>query len=407
MSRNVKPPKKLITSSVVCRERLLVCALSALCLFLLLRHSNTAISHMSRGLRLCAGTVIPSLFPFMVLSELTVSSGCGLLLGKLCDRPMRRLFGISGAGACALIMGLICGFPTGAKTAVSLRRHNQISPLELSRLICFGNIPSAAFLINVVGVSLFHNRRFGIMLYVICVFVSLWSAWLMHRIRPLSTQENLSVSADAPLHARIFTNAITSATASMLYVCAYVVFFTAVVGTLGELLRPLATAQTWIAALSGIFELSGGIMETSEIANYAVAGCLTAFLCGWSGMSVHLQILSLCDELPASDIPRIRPYLLCKLIQGILCALLCGCILYFFPSFRPISGQLSSATTLPAFRSTQGILLIYATLIFTTFAFLRKYWFKNDIFRTTSHTQTYTIDEGGARDELRNLHSNL
>jgi hypothetical protein len=39
-----------------------------LCLFLILRHSDAAIAYMKQGLSLCAGTVIPSLFPFMVIS---------------------------------------------------------------------------------------------------------------------------------------------------------------------------------------------------------------------------------------------------------------------------------------------------------------------------------------------------
>lgn len=43
------------------------------CLLLILRNPDTAIEYMTSGLRLCARTVIPSLFPFLVLSELIVS----------------------------------------------------------------------------------------------------------------------------------------------------------------------------------------------------------------------------------------------------------------------------------------------------------------------------------------------
>ena len=363
MSRNVKASKKLFSAFFRLRGHLLFCTLTAFSLILLLRHSDTAVLHMNRGLRLCAGTVIPSLFPFMVLSDLIVSGGCGLLLGRLCEPSMRHLFGISGAGASALILGLICGFPTGTKTAVALCRHGQISPAELSRLICFCNIPSAAFLINVVGVSLFENRRFGILLYVICLIAALCSAWLLQRIRPLETHPHFSPSTDEKIQVKMFTHAVTSAAGAMLYVCAYVVFFTAVIGTLGELLKPFSPTQAFTAALFGIFELSGGVMEASAIEDGTVAGCLTAFLCGWSGISVHLQILSLCDELPAADAPHIRPYLLCKLFQGLLCALLCGCVLYFFPSFRPLPSRLSSETVLSTVGSSQNALFIHASLI--------------------------------------------
>ena len=75
--------------------------MSTFCFVLVLRNSDAAVEYMGRGLTLCARTVIPSLFPFMVISELLVSSGAGEALGRLFSGIMRRVFGISGAGASA------------------------------------------------------------------------------------------------------------------------------------------------------------------------------------------------------------------------------------------------------------------------------------------------------------------
>ena len=307
--------------------------LSILCLFLMLRHSDTAIFYMSQGLVLCAKTVIPSLFPFMVLSELLVASGGGEILGKLCERPFRGLFGISGSGVCALLMGLICGFPVGAKTAVSLCRRGEIDTAELSRLLCFCNIPSSAFLINAVGVSLFGNRRFGLILYGICLLASVLTALLLHLLAPLPRS--------APDHPHrpilltgvsVFTHSVTSAATAMLHVCAYVVFFSALIGTLGQLLSAFGAGQTAVATLFGFFELSGGVLQASAISDPHTAQWLTALLCGWSGLSVHLQILSLCGDLPDRKSVSVSSYLLSKLFQGILCALLYGIIFQIAPS---------------------------------------------------------------------------
>ncbi|MBO5932035.1 MAG: hypothetical protein J6Q70_07375 [Clostridia bacterium] len=41
---------------------------------------------------------------------------------------------------------------------------------------------------------------------------------------------------------------------------------------------------------------------------------------GWSGLSVHCQMLSLCDEQDIS----LRPYLAAKLIQTAACAAIIG-----------------------------------------------------------------------------------
>ena len=69
-----------------------------------------AIEYMSRGLRICTASVIPTLFPFMAVSELMVRSGCGAIVGKRLEAPMRTLFGTSGAGAVAILLGAVCGF---------------------------------------------------------------------------------------------------------------------------------------------------------------------------------------------------------------------------------------------------------------------------------------------------------
>ena len=51
---------------------------------------------------LCAQTLIPSLFPFFVLSSLLIACGASELLSALLSLLMRPLFGLSGAGAAAL-----------------------------------------------------------------------------------------------------------------------------------------------------------------------------------------------------------------------------------------------------------------------------------------------------------------
>jgi len=306
-------------------------SMSFLCLILLLWHSDTAILYMRRGLQLCAKTVIPSLFPFMVISELLVTSGGGELLGKLLERPFRWLFGISSPSVCALIMGLLCGFPVGTKTAVSLYRRGQITQEELSKLICFCNIPSSAFLINAVGISLFGNRHFGLLLYGACLLSSVLTAQFL-RYSPHRSSFSSATHTDVSHPNTGFTYAVTSAAIAMLYVCAYIIFFSSLSGILGGLLDQLGLGQLPIAFTAGVLELSGGVSQASAIDNRLAAQWLTALLCGWSGISVHLQIISICKEASPPTITGITRYFFSKATQGIFCALLCGAVLYFSPS---------------------------------------------------------------------------
>ena len=99
-------------------------------LFFFLVNASLAIEGVKQGLHLCLETVFPALFPFLVLSELILSSGIGITLGKLLSPIFNRLFGISQAGSGALVLGTLCGQPVASCAAVSLYEKNVITKKE-------------------------------------------------------------------------------------------------------------------------------------------------------------------------------------------------------------------------------------------------------------------------------------
>ena len=60
------------------RGRVILSVLAVISFLLVLCSTDAAIEYMKKGLSLCASSVIPSLFPFMVISEIIVSSGVGV-----------------------------------------------------------------------------------------------------------------------------------------------------------------------------------------------------------------------------------------------------------------------------------------------------------------------------------------
>lgn len=300
-------------------------AFSLFCLLLLLKNADIAIASMKQGLALCAGTVIPSLFPFMVLSELILSGNLLQSILKKLTRPLQKLFRLSSTGCCALLLGLLCGFPIGARCAVSAYDKGQLSREETEHVMLFSNVPSSAFLINAVGISLFQSRSLGILLWGITLLSALLTGWLFAR-RKQKKEDPHNQSWEDPLSpqkspggAALFTSAISSATRSILLVCAYVVFFSALSGALNSILQvfhlpPLLQALTFV-----LLELSGGVSQAAHLFDPPLAIPLCAFAAGWSGLSVHCQVLSVCEGKGFS----FGNYFLAKLLQGFLCAMLC------------------------------------------------------------------------------------
>ena len=90
---------------------------------LFIKNSSLAAFYVRKGLALCAGTVLPSIFPCSVLSAIFIALGGGEVIGALLKRPMRLLFGVSGSGAVVLFLGWFCGFPVGAVAGAALLRR--------------------------------------------------------------------------------------------------------------------------------------------------------------------------------------------------------------------------------------------------------------------------------------------
>ena len=80
-----------------------------------------------RGLSVCYETVIPALFPFLVLSRLLLESRAASALGLLL-RPYTRLLGLHSPKApAAMLCGVLGGFAGGAKAVGCSVPHRRVN----------------------------------------------------------------------------------------------------------------------------------------------------------------------------------------------------------------------------------------------------------------------------------------
>ncbi len=291
-------------------------------LLLILRNTALATTSMREGLKLCAHTVIPSLFPFMVLSELILSGGIADGLLRALTRPMQLLFRLPPAGCTAFLFGALCGFPVGAKCAVSALERGQLNRRECEDVIAAASIPSPAFLIGAVGGSLWKDPAFGLFLWLASLALAALTAFLLGRRRN-STEAAQDSAIDiisppsAPI-SRLFSASVRSATESVLLVSAYVIFFSTLTGVLRPLTAALTSAPLLHAALTALAELSGGMQAISALPDPRLGMILSGMAVGWSGLSVHCQTISLCDGHGLS----FKSYFGIKAVQALLLGLL-------------------------------------------------------------------------------------
>lgn len=120
-----------------------------LCLIFMIFHADLVTKGAASGLLLWYSSVVPALFPFMVLSSvLSASGGVQALM-----RPFPVIFrfaGLSADGWYVLLTGLLCGCPMGAKTCADLYAEGRISSGEAKFLFALCNHPSPMFLAGFV-----------------------------------------------------------------------------------------------------------------------------------------------------------------------------------------------------------------------------------------------------------------
>ena len=137
--------------------------LIALCLILF---SKSNLSAAKEGLYLWANNVVPSLFPFFVITELLSYTNVIHYIGKLFDKLMRPLFHVPGECAYAFFMGLISGYPTGGKVVSSMREQGLCTKDEGDRMLAFTNNSGPLFIVSCVGVSMFGDTKTGFLLLI-------------------------------------------------------------------------------------------------------------------------------------------------------------------------------------------------------------------------------------------------
>ena len=227
------------------------------------------------GVTLCLQTVLPSLFPFFVLSSLLVQSDVPRLLSRALAGVMYPLFGVSGAGASVLILGLLGGYPVGARTVAELYGRGEITREEAEQLLAFCNNSGPGFFLGVCGTAVFGSARAGMYLYLIHVGAALVTGILLRRDLGLPRRKAVSLQ---------------SSFAAVGSVSAFVIFFMVLLRLLSLVPALAALPPLPRAALFGFMEMTNGV---NALPATRAGFVLCAAIMNWGGLSVQAQTRAL------------------------------------------------------------------------------------------------------------------
>lgn len=255
-----------------------------------------------RALRICATSIIPSVFPYMILCDyISHMENCSGFIGSI----ISRIYGIHPQGARAILLGNIFGFPIGAKGALSLYSHGIVDANECARIAGLSTNPSLSFVVFVTGVAIRGSIIEGYILYISVIFATLLTSVLFK-----NSNIKLPITNFISRQNYDLIKSIQSAASACLTLTACVSFFSYLI----EMCDLAIRNAFFTLAVSLLLEIGNAtvIISELEIPN-TISLSLTALALGFSGVSVHLQIESI---LPP-EIPR-AVYYRTKAIEAIM-----------------------------------------------------------------------------------------
>ena len=274
-------------------------------ILLLILDPNTAMNGASEGVSLCLRVLIPSLFPFFILSVLLTDSIIGLSPGII--SPITKSMRVPAGSESLFLIGLLSGYPVGAQCVYQSKEKGLIGHNDADRMMGFCSNAGPAFLFGMVAHQ-FPSSGYAWILWEILILSSILTGILLpggnnYPIKIHNT-ENITVS-----------EALNRSIKSISGVCGWVILFRVILTFLDKWFLGMLP-QTLKVTMTLAMELANGCLALNEIDNLLLRFVLCAAGLSFGGLCVTMQTIS----VTAPD--GIGMYLPGKIIQTCIATLL-------------------------------------------------------------------------------------
>lgn len=286
--------------------------------FLLISERDDVTVAVSNGLSVCGDVLIPSLFPFMVLSSFALSSGLFDGNGKVASFIMKKVFRLPAVCLSAIIFGFIGGYPVGAKVISSLFDDGKISGSDARHLFSFCVNAGPAFAVSVAGYMMFGSKEAGYVILISACVASLLTGIVYGRIKKCREYITFENTRHETALSESFFSAVSSSCNGMLNVCGWVIVF--FVGS--AMIRQCITNEATGLIYDSLAEVTSGLTAAAKLGGVPFAAACISF----GGVCIMCQLMPYIKKCGL----KIREYLLFRIINSVLTFFISKTLLMFF-----------------------------------------------------------------------------
>ncbi len=265
--------------------------------------------------------LLPSLFPFLLVSELLIEYGFIDLISSFLGKYMVIFFNLPKESSYAFFTSLFSGFPSGSKYVKDLLEKKLLTEEEANYLIMFTHYSNPLFIVSTIGILLLNNIKYGYIILFSHILSNILVAFIYKKKKKIYNVYNKKelkehanyLSMNNKIFITVLINAIWKSFKILLNMLGIIMFFLMITTIVNKLFNfsPLLKA-----IISGLLEMTQGVNYISKLnLSINIKSAIIGAMISFSGLSIHFQVKSIIET---SKI-KYKNFLVARITQSIIC----------------------------------------------------------------------------------------
>ena len=272
---------------------LIICIITLYFFFEIFDHTNFLINTFFQAIKLWFDNLLPTLFPFFIITDILSYYGFMEYIAKLFGNIM-KLFKLPKQTSYILFMSLFSGFPGNSKLIKELLDHQSLTINDANKLLTFTHFSNPLFIIGTVGTLYLHNQKIALIILLVHYLTNIIIGLLFRNIYPENTLNTQSLNREKIPFIKLLTNSINMAFANLIIILGIIIVFSLFVNIMTINLKISAFNKS---ILFSFLEITKGLQLITDLSiSVSIKATLITFFLSFGGISIHLQVMSILKD---------------------------------------------------------------------------------------------------------------
>lgn len=273
------------------------------------------------SLNLWVNNLIPSLFPFFIISNILINYNITDYIPKIIKEKCALVFNISDNMLTIFLLSMISGFPSNARITRTMYENKKITLDEANHVLLFSHFANPVFILSTVATFFLRNEKVGIIILISHYISNIILGIILRNSFPLNNNDKHKTIDISNNFANIFIVSIRNAVDTIITICGILSFFLMFSSIIVNLFH-LNIYNTMI--VKSIFEITIGIEALSKLnLSLLFKTVLTTIILSFGGLCVHVQIISQIVDTKIKYTYYFIGRLYQAIISGVIAYILC------------------------------------------------------------------------------------